>query len=108
MNSSLDVNKMRLHVGHDMEIVTYGGSRVGSYVLECQECNEVLADADVISKGARVVFENGFLEGTVVALHGASYMNPEDGSWASVDWDDGFRSMNLHSELRPVKPAGEG
>lgn len=43
MNSQLTPEKLAQHIGHAVVIVTYAGENVA---LECEDCMEVLADAD--------------------------------------------------------------
>lgn len=47
MNSVLDKEKMIIHLHHDLKMVGYGGELYENISLECNTCNEVLADVDV-------------------------------------------------------------
>ena len=52
MNSTIDKEKLVIHLGHDVVIVGYGGELYENIALECETCNEVLADTDV-NKGSK-------------------------------------------------------
>jgi len=47
MNSQLNTSKMIEHYGHDIVIVKYGNV---NFSLECENCQEVLADCDKVIK----------------------------------------------------------
>jgi len=48
MNSVINLDKLMTHKGHDIVIVEYGeAGNPENIALECETCNEVLADADV-------------------------------------------------------------
>lgn len=47
MNSELTLQKLTDHYGHGVVIARYGSeAEAWNYALECETCNEVLADAD--------------------------------------------------------------
>ena len=46
MRSDLTPDKLRRHIGHTVVIVTYAGENVA---LECEDCSEVLADANLLT-----------------------------------------------------------
>lgn len=48
MNTKLEKLDLVLHLGHDISIVGYGGNdEFENLALECNDCDEILADADV-------------------------------------------------------------
>lgn len=48
MNTKLEKLDLVLHLGHNISIVGYGGDDAyENLALECNDCEEVLADADV-------------------------------------------------------------
>lgn len=48
MNTNLEKLDLVMHLGHDIRIAGYGGDDMyENLALECNDCNEVLADADV-------------------------------------------------------------
>lgn len=52
MNTILTKESLVIHMGHDLDIVGYGGDdEYENLALECNTCNEVLADTDVNNKG---------------------------------------------------------
>jgi hypothetical protein len=51
MNSELTDEKLMRHLGHKVVIVAYGDPAV-NVSLECEDCDELLADCDVAEKDA--------------------------------------------------------
>lgn len=44
----MDKDKVLEHLGHEIEIATYGNNeQVMNVAIECLECNEVIWDADL-------------------------------------------------------------
>jgi hypothetical protein len=37
------MNSIKEHIGHDVEVVTYGNGHNGNASIECNDCYEVLA-----------------------------------------------------------------
>lgn len=51
MDNELLWNKLAAHIGHDVEIVTYGNGM--DICLECLDCGEIILDAELYTLCAR-------------------------------------------------------
>lgn len=41
--SALNFDELKTHVGHEVNVVTYGSTNVA---IECEDCSEILVDFD--------------------------------------------------------------
>jgi hypothetical protein len=45
MKNKITYDKIKSHIGHDVEVVSYGDD-MQNVAIECIECNEVIIDED--------------------------------------------------------------